>query len=169
MPPRPCAIDSSVIIPLAKVRRLDVLAKTPSFRWHVTPIVRSELRSADIRDALEGAILQGLVTPVDVDVSDARLATLFSEWADITDPGEAEAIAIAIANDWLVALEDRDAQRKLNSSASGIGRWINSANILLDAVGAGHMTLPEADSVFRSLSVYRGYALRGIPSLGVLR
>ena len=102
--------------------------------------------------------------PVELASDEEAAIALFAEWTEVTDPGEAESIAIALANGWLVALEDRDAQRRLDSR-TGSGHWINCANILIAAVRGGQLKLRDADVVFRGLDVFSGYAKRGVTSL----
>ena len=167
MPARPCVLDASLLISLGKAGQVDVLSKAPSYRWHIGPITRAELRRRETRDPVERLIVQGLIAPEEVDSEDPAMAA-FAEWSERVDPGEAEAIALALARGWAVGLEDLDARRLLDRLA-GSGRWINCANILLDAVEARTMTLSEADGVFRRLDVYPSYQKAGVRSLSQLR
>lgn len=164
MPGRPCVLDASLLLSLGKAGQLDLLRKAPEFHWHIAPIARSELRSAETREPVEQAILGGTITPVELDSDDEGTTALFGEWAEVTDPGEAESIAIALAKGWLVALEDRDAQRRLDRLA-GPGHWINCANILIAATRAGRLKLREADAIFQRLDVFPGYAKQGVQSI----
>jgi len=116
---------------------------------------------------VERLIVEGLITPEELNSEDAAGMALFAEWSERVDPGEAEAIAIALARAWLVGLEDLDARRQLDRR-TGPGRWINCANILLDAMRAGTMNLAEADEVFRQLDVLSSYEKAGIRSLADL-
>jgi hypothetical protein len=153
-----------VLLALGKAGCLDVLRQCPGFHWHIGPIARGELKSAETRDPVESMILEGVIAPTDLDSDDSRATALFAEWCAVVDPGEAESIAIGLSRDWGVALEDRAAQRHLDSD-SGPGRWINCADVLIDAVKGGRMSLAEADAMFRRLDVYSGYATRGVTSL----
>src|SRR5690606_13666348 len=92
----------------------------------------------------------------------------WAKWSTLVDPGEAEAIAIAVSRNWLVALEDRKAQRALNRIA-GAGRWINCVNLLLDAVDDDLLLEADADTIFRGLDCYGGYEKRGARVLRDLR
>ena len=75
---------------------------------------------------------------------------------------------MALSRGWRVALEDLHAQRQLDAR-SGRGRWINCANVLLDAVTDNRLALADADAVFRTLNCYAGYQKRGVSSLAHLR
>ena len=109
--------------------------------------------------------LSGSINIVTVDSDDDRVLAHFAEWSQIVDPGEAEAIAVALSRDWLVALEDRQAQRQLDRRV-GKGRWTNAAAVLVSMVQCGDMSVAEADSVFRLLYVFPGYVKRGVSSIG---
>jgi len=103
----------------------------------------------------------------DLDSDDGPAMALFAEWSEWVDPGEAEAIALALARGWLVGLEDLEARRLLDRHV-GSGKWINSASILLDAVKAGTVSIRDADVIFRALDVYSSYVKVGIKSLSQL-
>ncbi|MDP3911464.1 MAG: hypothetical protein Q8Q14_13850 [Gemmatimonadales bacterium] len=101
---------------------------------------------------------------VDLDSDDAAGIAFLAEWSDRVDPGEAESIAIALTRGWLVGLEDLEARRLLDRTV-GPGRWINCANVLIDAVTAGLLSLPDAEAAFQSLDVYSSYMKAGVTSL----
>lgn len=164
MPTRPCVLDASLLLSLGKAGQADLLDKVPDFSWHIAPIARGELRSAETREPIERAILAGVITAVELDSDDEPAMLLFADWSEVTDPGEAESIAVALANGWLVALEDRDAQRRLDRTV-GRGHWVNCATLLIAAIRAERLTLAEADVIFQTLDVFSGYAKRGITTL----
>lgn len=164
MPPKDCVLDASLLISLGKAGRLDVLAKAPSYRWHIAPITRGELVRPETRNHVEQLILEGRIALVDLDSDNAAGIALFADWSDRVDAGEAESIAIALANGWLVGLEDLDAQRRMNREA-GPGRWINCANVLIDAVSSGSVSRQEAEAAFQSLDVYSSYVKVGVTTL----
>jgi len=161
-------LDASLLISLGKAGQMHILSKAPSYRWHIGPITRAELLRPETRDPVERLIVEGRITPEQLDSEDAAGMALFAEWSERVDPGEAEAIGIALARGWVVGLEDLDARRQLNRHI-GPGCWINCANILLDAMQAGTMSAAEADEVFRKLDVYSSYEKAGVRSLADLR
>ena len=134
---------------------MDLLSKCSAFEWHITPIVRGEIRSARTLDALNHAIIEGKVKTVEFD-SDDDAVHVFAKWRDWVDPGEAEAIAVSISRDWMVALEDRKAQRLMDREV-GPGRWTNLLGILVSAVRSDELSVGEADGIFESLDVFAGY------------
>jgi predicted nucleic acid-binding protein len=163
-----CVLDASVILNFGAVRGLHVLIDNERYEWRITPLVRGEVRHAESRSTVERAIIEGRIALVELDLSVEREAELWSSWSQRVDAGEAEAIALAEAHDWLVATDDRKAQRDMDEMPGG-GRWINSANILLDAVDDDRMAEGDANDFFVRLSSYAGYAKRGITTLSKLR
>ncbi|MGH7476972.1 MAG: hypothetical protein ACRELD_11825 [Longimicrobiales bacterium] len=162
----PCTLDASFILTLADAAALDLVWANTRYEWKITPVVRGEILSRAARAALQHALLAGRLSATEPDLASSEAAAL-ADWVKRVDPGEAEAIAVALSRGWLVALEDLHAQRQVDRQA-GRGHWINSGNVLLDAVDDGRVTLGEADATFRNLNCYRGYARRGIRSLADL-
>jgi hypothetical protein len=86
------------------------------------------------------------------------------EWADWlarVDQGEAEAIAIASVKGWLVAIEDRQAQRAIDT-ALGPGRWVNCGSLLIDAMEDERLSVAAADKFFHNLDCHSSYAKAGL-------
>ncbi len=164
MPAKDCILDASILISLGKAGRLDVLGKTRSYRWHVAQMTRQELVKPETREPVEQFILDGRIAIVGLDSDDPPGMELLAEWSDRVDPGEAESIAIALARGWLIGLEDLQARRLLDRTV-GPGRWINCANVLIDALNAGSLSLPEGEGVFQSLDVYSSYVKAGVTTL----
>ena len=152
---------------MGKAGRLDLLSNSGAYEWRIAPIARGELKRPETRQPVEQMILDGLIKSVELDSDQPDALALFADWSERVDPGEAETIAIALANDWLVGIEDIASQRHLDR-APGPGHWINCANILVEAVKSGSLPLAKADEIFRSLDVYTGYVSRGIRSLAQL-
>jgi predicted nucleic acid-binding protein len=160
---RPCVLDASLLIALGKAGQVELLRKI-AFEWRIGPITRSELVKPETKRPVEEMILDGVIQVIELDSDDERGLELFSQWSERVDPGEAESIALALRNGWLVGIEDLAAQRKLDRIA-GAGHWVNCASLLIASVKAGTMRLAEADALFASLDVFGGYAKSGIRSL----
>ena len=167
MAARPSIPDSSLLITLGKAKCVDILRKTPSYEWRIGEVTRSELRQPETREPVERLILEGVIKIVELDSTDSRGMELLAEWAERVDPGEAEAIAIAARWGWLVGLEDLEARRLVDRHL-GRGRWINGANLFIDAVRAGTVSLADAEAAFASLDVYPSYLKRGVHRLSEL-
>jgi hypothetical protein len=165
---RPAVIDSSLILTLAGAGALELFLSTSRYEWHITPLVRGELTRPETREIVDRAIAAGTLQVSAIESTNQPAMDRWTEWEMIVDVGEAEAIAVALSNGWIVGLEDRQAQRALDRR-EGQGRWINAANLLLDAVADGVLSLADADALFAALDSYPGYLKRGVRSLGQLR
>lgn len=156
--------DASLLLSLGEASALHLLWEDSDWTWHVTPIARSEVRTDPTRSELSRAILAGRLPATELDTDSDDELRLFAHWSDVVDPGEAEAIAVALARGWVVGLEDLYAQRCVTRQA-GEARWMNAAGLLLRATQAGRMSMADADAVFVRLDCYSGYRKRGISSL----
>lgn len=156
--------DASLLLSLGQASALHLLWDDPDRTWHITPIARSEIRSEPTRSDLSRAILNGRLAPAELDTDSDQELRLFAHWSDLVDPGEAEAIAVALSRGWVVGLEDLFAQRRVTAEA-GAARWVNAATLLLAAVNQGRNSIAEADAIFVRLDCYGGYRKRGITSL----
>lgn len=154
-------VDASLLLTLENAAALDLLWHNRR-SWFITPIVRSEIVREPARSELAEAILAGTLAIAEPD--DEEEMRLFANWSSFLGPGEAEAIAVAVARGWVVALEDRHAQRRLTAE-HGRESWVNCASLLLEAVNEGRLSLSAADAIFLRLDSYRGYEKRGIRSV----
>jgi len=163
-----CVVDASVILNLTPIRGLSVLLDSKRYFWKITPIARREVENAEARRQLEVAIVSGQIAVEELDLSVEVEADLLAHWSEELDAGEAEAVALAVARGWRVALEDRKGQRLMNEQL-GHGRWVNCADLLLHAVDDKRLTLTEAEDLFVRLSCYGGYSRRGVATLADLQ
>jgi uncharacterized protein (DUF849 family) len=156
--------DASLLLSLGEASALHLLWEDPGWTWHVTHIARGEVRRDPTRSELSHAILAGRLAATELDTDSEEELRLFAHWSDVVDPGEVEAIAVALARGWVVGLEDLFAQRCVTRQA-GEAHWVNAAGLLLRATHAGRMSIADADAVFVRLDCYSGYRKRGISSL----
>lgn len=160
--------DASLLISLGAASALELLWGDRDLVWHIPPIARGEIQSEPTRSELSRAILDGRLITTELDTDSEEELQLFARWTTLVDAGEAEAIAVALARDWVVGLEDLFAQRRVTRD-SGTEHWINAAALLLAAVRQGRKNMSEADAIFVRLDCYTGYRKRGITSLSDLR
>jgi predicted nucleic acid-binding protein len=161
---RPAVLDASLVFTLSSAGILERSLISSRYEWHVTPLVRGEIVRRETRDVVDRAITSGRLRVAEIGVTDPVQLDAWVEWEQVVDIAEADAIALALARGWVVGLEDRQAQRALDRRI-GAGRWINAANLLLDAVADDAMPLPEANAMFITLDSYPGYRKRGIERL----
>jgi predicted nucleic acid-binding protein len=163
----PCLLDASLILTVSGGASFDLLWLNRRYEWLITPLVRRELKRQESRDPIEKAILSGRLRVVELDTTQPRDMATWVQWTSWVDAGEAEAIALAIVRGWRIAIEDRQAQRMLDRRVEP-GRWINTTNLLVDAVHDKRLTVATADQVFRGLDCYPGYVKRGVSSIASL-
>jgi predicted nucleic acid-binding protein len=165
--PRPCVLDTSILLSFTGAGRFEIVLDNQRYEWCVTPLVRGELTRREYREPVDAAIAGGRLQLAAVDSTNEAELREWARWSAAVDAAEGEAIAIALSRGWLIAIEDRQAQRALDRTA-GTGHWLNSANVLVDAVRDQRLALVEADAVFRSLDCYRGYEKRKVTTLAQL-
>ena len=157
-----CVVDASIFLNLGPVRGLPVLFESKAFQWKLTPIVRSEVRHPESRSILERALLDGTLELVELDTTSEAEMKQLARYSTVLDAGEAEALALAVARSWSIALEDRKAQRI--ATEAGV-KWVNCANILLAAIREGQLSVEQADDLFTRLSCYASYRKRAVNNL----
>jgi hypothetical protein len=160
-------VDASLLLSLGGASALQLLWDDPQHVWHITPIARGEIQSEPARSEISRAILNGRLATAELDTDSKIELQIFARWSGLVDPGEAEAIAVAISRDWVIGLEDLFAQRRVTQEA-GRRHWINAAALLIAAVEQTRMTLSEADAIFVRLDCYPGYRKRGVVRLADL-
>lgn len=162
-----CVLDSSLILSVASADAFQLLWNHPTITWHISGVVRGELRQRASREPVDAAIATGQLQLVELDTADSAQLQEWARWLRLVDRGEAEAIAIAVIRNWLVAVEDRQAQRAIDAYL-GQGRWINCASLLVSAVNGARLSLAEADRVFSKLDCHAGYLKAGLAKVADL-
>lgn len=135
--------------------------------WHLSGIVRGELRQRTSRDPIDAAIAGGHIRLVELDTTDSRQMREWANWLERVDQGEAEAITVASTRGWLIAIEDRQAQRAIDAKL-GPGRWVNCGSLLIDAVADKRLSVAAADKIFHDLDCHSSYARAGLESMAAL-
>lgn len=159
-----CVLDASLILSVASANAFQLLWTHPGYIWHLSGIVRGELRQRTSRDPIDAAIAAGHLLLVELDTGDPAQMSEWAEWLERVDQGEAEAIAVASTRGWLVAIEDRQAQRAIDANL-GPGRWVNCGSLLIDAVEGKRLSVAAADKIFHDLDCYSSYAKAGLETM----
>lgn len=161
-------LDASLLLTLGGAAALHVAFDNPRYRWYITPIVRGEVLTEPTRTVVMKALLAGSLSPAELDTESPVELTEFAFWTRLVDPGEAEAIAVAVSRGWVVGIEDLFARRRL-VELHGPQAFVNSATLLLEGIEDRRLTQSEADRTFKALDGYAAYAKIGIGSLADLR
>lgn len=146
--------DTSVLLNFLNVRRIDLLAHHPDYRFAVTEDVRDEVRTPEQRSALDQAIEAGDIALERI--TDRKELALFAELeAAPVDRGEASAIAVAENRRWCVAVDEGGRTRREVERRLGASRHLTTPGILLRCIQAGVLSVEEADAIKDELAQKR--------------
>jgi predicted nucleic acid-binding protein len=146
-------LDASVLIALAKIRRLGVLRDTYSEAL-IGPVVHDEVVTAGKRigavgvERVEQALDSGWLRLVRPTPAERRLTTRILQGSRL-HRGEAEALAIARQRGQLLVVDDKEAR----SLAGALGvDFVGAAGVLLEAFLEEHLTLEGLEGALVDLS-----------------
>lgn len=162
-----CVLDASLILSIASANAFEVLWTHPGYMWQLSGIVRAELRQRTSRDPIDAAIAGGHIRLVELDTTDPSQMREWANWLERVDEGEAEAIAVASTRGWLIAIEDRQAQRAIDAKLAP-GRWVNCGSLLIDAVTDKRLSVAAADKIFHDLDCHSSCARAGLETMAAL-
>ena len=145
--------DASVLIALAKMRRLELLGRVYGDVL-IGPVVKAETVDAGKRisapgvERIEKAIDDGWLQIARLSPKEKKTAQRIVSKSRL-DGGEAESIAIATSRKLIVIIDDREAR----SFAEAIGvQFCGTAGMLLRAFVKKHLTLDQLDDAVQELS-----------------
>lgn len=137
--------DTSVLINIIHVSRLDLLGSLDGFRFVVPEQVAAEVtREEEIRDLHEGFECGFLHRESSTDPQELAI---YADLRGALGRGEAATLAMAEARGWLVACDERG--RFLLEARKRIGetRVIDTPGLMLLAIRRGTLTVTEADAL----------------------
>lgn len=146
-------MDTSVLINLANVDRMDLLTAFPDLGFCSPAEVLEEITYPRQRSLARRALQCGdlreipLVEPVDL--------VLYAELLRIMGSGEAACLALAARRDALVACDEKRVFRREAESRLGPGRILDTPGLLLLALRRGVLTVAEADDLKHRLEGQR--------------
>lgn len=138
------AIDANVLINLLHVSRLGMCALIPGHVFVVPEHVREEVRDPAQRALLDGAVASGMLR-VEA-ITDLGTLALFADLTMFIGRGEGACLAMAAANGWSVASDERRRFRREVEKRIGLTRLLGTADLFLLAIRAGLLTVAEADA-----------------------
>jgi predicted nucleic acid-binding protein len=148
MPPktRVGVVDATVVIHLAKARRLDLLGALDGWDFVVPDQVVEEVtypeQAAALAAALEAAHLRRESS------TDPAEIALYAELRERMGKGEAACLAMAASRGWLLASDDRGrAFWRLVGDRIGIDRLIDTARIAEAACKQGVLSADDARQI----------------------
>lgn len=139
------ALDASVLINFLIIERCDLLGALPRHQFHVLGRVQAEVTRSRQREVLSEALTAELVkTAPPPRPTELLLARRHEQ---VMGRGEAACLAAAECRDWLFACDELRRVRRIAVERIGDGRIVTTAGILVRAVRARIITIPEADEI----------------------
>ena len=136
--------DTSVLINLIHVSRLDLCGRLPGFAFVVPDHVQAEITRPDQRDALDRAVDAGVFQIVGV--TDPQDITDFSELTAHLGRGEAACLVLAARNGWAIACDEKRRFRREALQRVGATRILGTVEIYVAALQHGLLTVDQADA-----------------------
>lgn len=136
--------DTSVLINLIHVSRLDLCGRLPGFEFVVPDHVRAEIKRAEQRAALDRAVNAGVFQIVSI--TDLPDITEFSELTAQLGRGEAACLVLAERNAWDIACDEKGRFRREALERLGASRILGTVQIYIAALKGGLLTLEQADA-----------------------
>lgn len=135
--------DANVVINFVHIGLLGDLPRLVNRSFVVTDVVHSEVTWPGQRAALDAALAAGtwkLESLVDIDA-----IALQASLMPIMEPGEAASLALAATKGYIVASDERRSFLREAHARLGPGRIVDTPGLIVLAIRAGHLTIPEAD------------------------
>lgn len=145
--------DTSVLINLAHVQRLDLLRALRGHHFRVPEDVIAEVRWPEHRRLLQEALDAGHLE--EVRLSGVLTLQRFETLRKILGAGESACLALAAANGWAVACDEKGACRREALRLLGTDRLLTTPALFVLAIRQGYWTVGEADDAKRVLEQNR--------------
>lgn len=150
-------MDTNVVINLIHINMLGHLSAISSARFVITDVVFGELSKPkfkkDVRLALNSECLER--HPPVTDLEQLRQAASYRQ---TMQKGEAESLAVAAANHWLLAGDERKRFRPAAEAALGPNRLLTTAGMIMQFIRLGSISVQDADAAKLVLS-RNGYVM----------
>ena len=136
--------DANVIINLVVTDGLRLLRDIPEHDFVIPEDVLAEVTHEVQRRQVEAALAEGYLTLVRVEALEDL--GRFADLRRVMGSGEASCLALANANGWTVASDEKRAFKREATRLLGAERIITTVDILLLSIRAGLLTVEEADA-----------------------
>lgn len=143
-------VDTSVLLNFIHLDRLDLFGDLPAYTFVICDQVNAEVVLQGQRSILASALSAGHLGETAADSPDQL--ELFIELSRTLDPGESASLAVAVSLGWLVAVDERAAQREADRRL-GTGRCITTPGVIVEAIRAGLVSIEEADRMKGALAL----------------
>lgn len=136
--------DTSVLINLMHVKRLDLCCQLPGLEFVIPEHVHAEITRSKQRNEIDRAVREGTFQIVSI----AEPGDIAS-FADLTmhlGRGEAACLVLATANGWSIACDEKGRFHREAVTRVGEDRILGTVDIYLSALRGGQLTVAQADA-----------------------
>jgi predicted nucleic acid-binding protein len=151
--PRVVVTDTTILINLCHVERLDLLGALPEYAFVAPPEVVSEVTAPQQRQRLQSAMERDDLR--EEALTDPAELAIYAELRRIMGTGEAACLALAEHRGWLLASDEKRRFRREALSRLGEGRLVTTAGLLVLGIRTGLVSVEEADAVKAALEQHR--------------
>lgn len=151
---RVVATDTSVLINLIHVGRLDILESLAPWTFVVPERVEQEITRHDQARLLVEAVERGFIQRVTI-TEPPELGRYVELLGARIGKGEASCLAMALERGWTVASDERGRFLHLAQQQLGDGRLVNTPGLLLLAIRRGVLSIDDADRIKMVLEARR--------------
>lgn len=145
--------DTTVLINLIHIDRLELLGRLPPFEFLVADEVAAEITNSAQMPMLNAAFGAGSIQKVTF--TDLDTLTLTAELRRSLGLGEAVSLAAAVTQGWLIACDEKRAFSREARTRLGEARMLSTPGILLLAIRNGIISVEEADELKKLLEQRR--------------
>lgn len=135
--------DTSVVINLAYIDRLDLLGALHGYRFRVPEEVAAEVRRPEQHRLLQEALKAGYLE--EERLSGVLALQRFDALRKILGAGESACLALAATHGWAVACDEKGVCRREALRLLGNDRLLTTPALFVLAIRQGYWTMMEAD------------------------
>ena len=135
--------DSCVLINLIHVGRLPILGELPGYEFVIPDHVYEEVTDPEQRRVLDESLEHGKLKKEPL--TDLSSIELYASLRANLGSGEAACLAMAVANGWMIASDERRLFRREVVARLGEDHLLTTVSLYVMAIKAGLLTIEEAD------------------------
>ena len=141
--PETVVVDTSVLINLTILHRLELFGALDRLRFVIPAEVLAEVKKPDQKSLVRTALEVGVLQVASLD-QPSELAQLFM-FRKQMKLGEAACLALAASRGWLFACDEKRSVRSEAKRLLGSDRLLNTPGLFLLAIRSGYWTVDEAE------------------------
>lgn len=141
--PETAVVDTSVLINLAILNRLNLFGALDRLRFVIPAEVSAEVKKPDQKSRVGAALEAGYLQEVSLD-QPSELSQLFTFRRQMK-MGEAACLTLAVSRGWIFVCDEKRIVRSEAKRLLGPDRILNTPGLFLLAIRTGYWTAEEAE------------------------